>query len=107
MPFLIQGTLAEPSVIPDPVGTAVGAAKIAGMFINPLAAGAVLVAQSETAEENPCVVALENPAPASGDAATQPAAEKSAIESVTEGVGSAVEGVGEGISEGLKSLFGN
>ena len=111
IPFLIQGTLAEPQVLPDPVGTAVGVAKIAGLFINPLAAGALIIADSATTEENPCVAALNQPAQAAGGAAAQPEPEKSAVESVTEGavegVGGIVEGVGEGISEGLKSLFGN
>ena len=121
VPFLIQGTLAEPKAIPDPVGTAVGVAKIAGLFINPLAAGALIIADSETTDQNPCVAALERPAPASGGAAAQPqplAEPKSAVESATEGVGgvlegaaegvgSVLEGVGEGISKGLKSLFGN
>jgi hypothetical protein len=120
VPFLIQGTLTEPQVLPDPVGTAVGAAKIAGLFINPLYAGAVIIADTATTEENPCVAALNQPAPASGGAAAQPQPEpeKSAVESVTEGVGGvvggavegvggALEGVGEGISKGLKSLFGD
>jgi uncharacterized protein involved in outer membrane biogenesis len=120
VPFLIQGTLAEPQVAPDPVGTAVGAAKIAGLFINPLAAGAALIVESETTEANPCVAALERPAQASGASAAQPQPEpeKSAVESATEGVGGivegaaegvgeALEGVGEGISKGLKGLFGN
>jgi len=103
VPFLIQGTLAKPQVLPDPVGTAVGAAKIAGIFINPVGAGAALVAPSETSGTNPCVAALDNPAQASGDGSAQPQPEKSAVESATEGVGDAIEGIGEG----LKSLFGN
>ncbi len=118
VPFLIQGSLSEPQVVPDPLGTAVGVAKIAGLFINPLAAGALIVADSATTEQNPCVAALDRPAPASGAAAAQPQAETSPVESVTEGVGGALEGaaegvgsvlegVGEGISKGLKSLFGN
>jgi hypothetical protein len=122
VPFLIRGTLAEPQVAPDPVGTAVGAAKIAGLFINPLYAGAALVVQPKTTGENPCVAALEPPAQASGGAAAQPVPqpqpETSPVESgskglgdtlegATEGVGGALEGVGEGISKGLKSLFGN
>jgi len=117
VPFLIQGTLAEPKIVPDPVGTVVGVAKIAGLFINPLAAGAMIIAESETTGQNPCVAALERPTPAPGDAAAQPQP-KSATESVTEGVGGVLEGVGEGvggvlegvgegISKGLKSLFGN
>ncbi len=118
VPFLIQGTLAEPTAIPDPVGPAVGVAKIAGLFINPLAAGALIIVDSESSDQNPCVAALEQPAPASGAAATGTTQPKSTTESVTEGLGSAVEGaaegvggalegVGEGISKGLKSLFGN
>ena len=110
--------MAEPQVVPDPVGTAVGAAKIAGLFINPLYAGAALVVQPKTTGENPCVAALERPAQASGGAAAQPEPETSPVESgseglgdtlegATEGVGGALEGVGEGISKGLKSLFGN
>ncbi len=103
VPFLIQGTLAKPQVLPDPVGTALGAAKIAGIFINPVGAGAALVAQSETSETNPCVTALDNPAQASGGGSAQPQPEKSSVESITKGVGDAIGGVGEG----LKSLFGN
>jgi hypothetical protein len=120
VPFLIQGTLAAPQVAPDPVGTAVGAAKIAGLFINPLAAGAALIVESETTASNPCVAALERPAQGSGATAAQPQPqpEKSPVKSATEGVGGvvegaaegvgeALEGVGEGISKGLKGLFGN
>ncbi len=120
VPFLIQGTLAEPKAIPDPVGTVVGVAKIAGLFINPLAAGALIVADSATTDQNPCVAALERPAQpqAQSQPESQPEPEKSTVESATEGVGGvlegaaegiggALEGVGEGISKGLKSLFGN
>jgi hypothetical protein len=108
VPFLIQGTLTKPQVLPDPVGTAVGAAKIAGLFINPLYAGAAIVADSSTTETNPCVAALNQPAQATGGAAAQPEpAAQAPVESVTEGVGGVLKGVGEGIAEGLKGLFGN
>jgi len=108
VPFLIQGTLTEPQVLPDPVGTAVGVAKIAGLFINPLYAGAAIIADTATTEENPCVAALNQPAPATVDAAAQPAPEaQSPVEGITEGVGGVLEGVGKGIAEGLKGLFGN
>jgi len=115
VPFLVKGTLSEPSVGPDPVGTVVGVAKIAGLFINPLAAGAALVMESETTDQNPCVAALEQPAPAAASApasapaqdTSQPTQEKSPIEDAAKGVGDALEGVGEGIAKGLKSLFGN
>ena len=103
VPFRIGGTLAAPSVGPDPVGTALGAAKIAGLFINPLAAGAALVLESDSGEQNPCLAALERPA----QATSQPAREKSTVEEAAEGMGKALEGIGEGITKGLKSLFGN
>jgi hypothetical protein len=111
VPFLVKGTLTEPSVGPDPIGTAVGVAKIAGLFINPLAAGAVLVLDSETADQNPCVAALERPAQGASQGAAQgasaPSQETSVIEDAAKDVGDAIEGVGEGIAKGLKSLFGN
>ncbi len=111
VPFLVKGTLSEPSVGPDPVGTAVGVAKIAGMFINPLAAGAALVMESEASDQNPCVAALDQPAQAPAQApaqgTTQPSQEKSPIEDAAKGVGDALEGVGEGITKGLKGLFGD
>lgn len=120
VPFLVGGTLLAPSIGPDPVGTAVGAAKIAGMFINPLAAGAVIILESEAADENPCVAALGQGGRARPE--SQPASQgETAIDraagalggaaegagKAVEGVGDAVEGVGEGISKGLKGLFGN
>ncbi len=115
VPFLIGGTLTAPSVGPDPVGTALGAAKIAGLFINPLGAGAALVLESGTADQNPCVAALERPAQGASQGAaqgaSQPSQETTVIEDAAKGVGDAIEGVGEGIGEGitkgLKSLFGN
>ncbi len=107
VPFLVKGTLTEPSVGPDPVGTALGAAKIAGLFINPLAAGAALVLDSETADQNPCVAALERPAQAPAQGASEASQETTVIEDAAKGVGDAIEGVGEGIAKGLKSLFGN
>ncbi len=107
VPFLIKGTLAAPSVGPDPVGTALGAAKIAGLFINPLAAGAAIVLETETADQNPCVAALERPAQAPAQGASQPSQETTVIEDAAKGVGGAIQGVGEGIAKGLKSLFGN
>ncbi|MEE8536274.1 MAG: AsmA family protein, partial [Kiloniellales bacterium] len=114
VPFLIQGTLVEPQVLPDPLGTAVGVAKIAGLFINPLAAGALIILDTATTEENPCVATLAQPAQASGGTAAPPQPEKSTVESATEGAGGVVEGAAEGVGsvlegvgEGLKSLFGN
>lgn len=109
VPFNIGGTLKSPTFTPDPVGTALGAAKVVGMFVAPpLAIGSLIAEKSVSSGENPCVAALE--AVASGQAP----AKKSTIETVTEDPGKALqdlgEGVGEtlkGVGEGLKNLFGN
>lgn len=104
VPFLVSGTLADPKFGPDPVGTAVGVAKIAGLLINPLVAGAALIVESETADQNPCVAALDQ-AGKGGTAQPQPSG--NIVEDAAKGVGEVLEGVGEGISKGFKSLFGN
>ncbi len=110
VPFNIGGTLNSPSFTPDPLGTALGAAKIVGMFVMPPVAIGQLIAERVVASagENPCVAALE--AAESGEAGEQ----KSTVESVSESTGKAIEGVGEGVGdalegvgEGLKNLFGN
>jgi uncharacterized protein involved in outer membrane biogenesis len=106
VPVLVTGPLEDPSVVPDPVGTAVGAAKIAGMFINPLAAGALIVLESETSDQNPCVAALAKAGTGAGGGEPQQA-DKSTVEKATEGVTDTIEGVGEGLTKGLKSLFGD
>ena len=111
VPFNVTGTLASPSVAPDPLGTALGIAKTAGMVINPVAGIGVLigdkVAGSTGGGDNPCVVAVNESA---GGAAAEP----SVIESVTEGAGGAVGGAAEGAAdavegavEGIKNLFGD
>ncbi|MFQ6017698.1 MAG: AsmA family protein [Kiloniellaceae bacterium] len=117
VPFRVSGTLASPAIGPDPVGTAVGAARIAGLFINPLAAGAVLFAESETAEQNPCLAALEQVAWAPAAVGAEPeettviedaaAGVSETLKGVGAGVGETLEGVGEGITKGLRSLFGD
>jgi len=110
VPFNIGGTLKSPSFTPDPVGTALGAAKVVGMFVAPpLALGSLIAEKSvDAAGENPCVAALK--AAESGQAPEQ----KSTLESVTEEPGEAIENLGkdvgktlEGVGEGLKNLFGN
>jgi len=105
VPFLVGGTLKSPSVAPDPVGTAVGAAKIAGLFLNPLTAGAALVLEAESSDRNPCVAALE--APPQGQAETGSGGAAGVVEKATEGAGNVLEDVSKGVGEGLKSLFGN
>ncbi len=69
VPLRVGGTILEPSVGPDPLGTVLGAAKIAGMFINPLVAGAVIVLESEASDQNPCLAAIDPEAAAKQRAA--------------------------------------
>ena len=103
VPFNIGGTLKSPSVTPDPVGTAIGAAKVVGMFVAPPLALGTLIAEKavESGGKNPCVAALE--AVESGQAP----AEKSTLDSVTEDAGKALKDAGEGVGKTLKNLFGN
>lgn len=110
VPFNVGGTLKSPSFTPDPLGTALGAAKIVGMFVVPPLAIGELVAEHVVADagENPCVAALN--AAESGEAPK----EKSTMDSITEQPAKAIEGVGEGVGkalkgvgEGLKNLLGD
>jgi uncharacterized protein involved in outer membrane biogenesis len=121
IPFRVTGTLAKPSVAPDPMGTAMSAAKVVGSVANPLAALGALAGQQAisgaTSEEaaNPCLAALSGTAsapaaqgateePAQG-AAGQPAT--SPIEDTAKGAGDAVKGVTDEVGKTLKGLFGN
>jgi len=101
VPFRIGGTLQQPQIGPDPLGTAVGAAKIAGIFFNPLVAGATLLLDSGTADQNPCVAALDSEA----GAAAQP--QGTIVDKATSGVTDTLKGVGEGLNKGLKGLLGD
>jgi uncharacterized protein involved in outer membrane biogenesis len=110
VPFNIGGTLKSPSFTPDPIGTALGAAKIIGMFVAPPLAIGSLIAEKSVSDgvENACVAALE--AAASGQAQEQ----KSTLDTVTEDPAEALESIGEDVGEtleslgeGLKNLFGN
>ena len=92
VPVRVDGYLADPGVGPDALGTALGAAKIAGMFINPLAAGALIIMGSEMSNQNPCVAAIE-------------AGAKSAAPSADSETESESEGLGEGITRGIRSIF--
>lgn len=104
VPFRVGGTLKAPKVAPDPVGTAVGAVKIAGLFLNPLTAGAVLVLDQKTGGRNPCVAALEG---ASRAPTGSSGAVTGTVGHAAEGAGQVLKGIGEGVGGGLKSLFGN
>ena len=85
VPVRVGGTLNDPSVGPDALGTAISAAKIAGMFINPLVAGAVIVLESELSDQNPCVAAIE------GGGKKEPPSEG--------------EGLGDAINRGLQNII--
>ena len=100
VPFRITGPLRQPQVGPDPLGTAVGVAKVAGIFLNPLVAGATLLLDTQTAERNPCVAALDG-----GQGAAQP--QGTILDKATTGVTDTLKGVGEGVGKGLKNLFGD
>jgi uncharacterized protein involved in outer membrane biogenesis len=105
VPFNIGGTLKSPSFAPDPVGTALGAAKVVGMFVAPpLAIGELITEKSVSGGGNACVEALA--AVESGEAPAK-SEQPSTLETITEQSSKAIEGLGEGITEGLKSLFGN
>ncbi|MFQ5775418.1 MAG: AsmA family protein [Kiloniellaceae bacterium] len=106
VPVRVTGALAAPSVGPDPVGTAVGAAKIAGLIINPLAAGAAIILQSEMSDKNPCLAAMQATGRAADEAGPPQPEEKTVIDKAADEVTGAVEDAGEGITEGIQSLFG-
>lgn len=120
VPFNMTGTLKSPIVAPDPLGTALGVAKAAGMVINPVAGLGVLIGERILAsgdDGNACAAALaEAPQESGGGGIVEGAGEvvggaaegaASAVEGVAEGAAEAVEGAVEGIGEGLKSLFGD
>lgn len=87
VPVRLSGPLADPTVGPDPLGTAVGAARIAGMVINPLATGAAILLDAEVfTDRNPCVAALRGEAAGGGPGAPS----NPAIDRAAEGLGGTV-----------------
>ena len=121
VPFTITGPLRQPAIGIDPLGAATGVVKVAGIFFNPLVAGAALLLDTEADDRNLCVAALEKGQAAANDEAQPQAAPTApetvvdkttegvtgAIEGVGEGVTDVIEGVGEGVNKGLKNLFGD
>jgi len=96
-PFNVTGSLAEPQIALDAVGTAVETAITAGLtygvYLNPLTAlGAVAVEQlAKGAEENPCVAATQQ---ASGQApAADQGAGSDALSKPAEAIGSILKGL--------------
>ncbi len=110
VPFDVAGPITSPSVTPDTMGTAVGIAKAAGVWINPVVGLAVLignrVAGDLAADKNPCVAALEQAAQAKASGKESGGLTKGAKDAA-EGAAGAVGDAFEGLTEGVKSLFGD
>lgn len=68
VPVRITGPLQEPRIAPDPLGTAKAGAIAIGTVLNPLVTLGALVLESETADANPCVAALNKAAAKKGSA---------------------------------------
>ncbi|MEQ9606334.1 MAG: hypothetical protein RLN99_01560, partial [Kiloniellaceae bacterium] len=119
VPFRVTGPLAAPSVVPDPIGAAVGVVGTAGDVAKTganIVGGAVdavgglfgtgpIIGQIGSGQtlcgEALAVIGQDSGADGGGDA--QPKSSGGLVD----GVGDAVKGAGEGIEKGLKSLFGN
>ena len=108
VPVRVGGTLAKPSVTPDPGKIA---QNLVGTVVNTpqsvFGALASLTGQkAQTAEQNPCAVAVSSkaqPAQPAAQAAPAPASSGTAQPS---GAGGALEGVVKGLGGSLDSLFG-
>jgi uncharacterized protein involved in outer membrane biogenesis len=99
VPFKLGGTLKNPKVEADAVGTAMKVGQIAGGVANPLAAlGMLAGGQATGGGENPCLTALDKAA--SGEASPEPS-QQQAPKSTQESIEDTVKGLGEG----LKGLF--
>ncbi|WP_119169213.1 AsmA family protein [Algihabitans albus] len=116
IPFRVQGTMKNPSVVPDPVGALRGVAGAAATIANPLAvlgavAGGSVVGGGDQAAENPCLTALDPDAQAeAGGEPTGGAAVPEAVEGAGDALRDGAEGAGEAIEEGvdrLRNLFDN
>jgi hypothetical protein len=105
VPVQVKGTIASPSVSPDPAGVATLVAKgvaigATGGIFAALAGLASVNALENTAAGNPCVAAL--------GAKTESAPAQSVGDQILEGTGDALQGVGdslEGVGNTLKGLF--
>ena len=109
VPVRVQGPLASPNVIPDPVATvgntvnfATGTVNIATLGILGALTG---IGEGDDLGDNPCATAVDN--------ALSAKPQQSTGEKVLQGVGGAAQGIGEGavdilqgVGEGLGDLFG-
>ena len=107
VPLRVGGTLASPSVYPDPGGVVKGALGIAAG----IATGGVLplvgtlLSGVAGSDDNPCLAALSGRKPDGAGTPSQAPANGKPSSPARE-IGKAIEGVGKGIGEGLKGLFG-
>lgn len=131
VPFRVTGAIRDPQVLPDPAGTAVGAAKVAGMVMLPplLAVDLLSIELNKLGDpKKACLKAVSTIEAGGGtEAFVARWASKSgdAAKALLEGAAGAVGGVGRGLEKagetvgdtvgegvddaarGLKSLFGN
>ena len=117
VPFNVTGPMTDPSIAPDPLGTAAGVAKAAGAIAGGQAGalGALIGAGAgggDSGGGNPCQVALaaigQGSAPA-GEPAAAPTqgGPAGAVEEVTKEAEDALKDAGEAIGGGIRKLFGD
>ncbi len=106
-PILVTGTLAAPSVIPDPAGLARKAAGIALTTVNPLVAIVPLVMDAVAGDgNNPCLAAVEQ-AKSKTKPKTKPKTKNGPVPQARDtkgqgGLGGFIKGLGEGLDKALK-----
>jgi uncharacterized protein involved in outer membrane biogenesis len=67
IPMRVTGPLRDPALTPDTLGAAKAGALAIGMIVNPLTALGAILIDSATAEQNPCVAALDKAARQRGE----------------------------------------
>jgi uncharacterized protein involved in outer membrane biogenesis len=111
VPVRVGGTLASPSVSPDPealaakAAGAVGAVALGPVGIVGALIGGEATAESGAASDNPCVTALSSAGKEAKPAKQEP---KSTGEQIIEGAGETLEDAGEaleGVGESIQDLF--
>ena len=109
VPLRLTGPLDNPVAVPDPAGSAVTAAKIAGLIVFPPAGIAALIADQQVRSGNACTAAVEkvdqNGGPGSFFADLLSGAAE-VIDDAVEGAVDVLEDTGDAIDDGIDSLFG-
>lgn len=86
VPVRLEGPLHAPHFAPDALGAARAGALAVGAAVNPLATLAALIVEAATANENPCVAALEQVEGSESDPG-----ERGGIDGFLEGLGRTIE----------------